>query len=72
MRGGLALAIALVSRGVVRLWHVPNARGNSEHNLLKNAEGRPFSFSICPTLNLFSLSPSCHEAVHLSTWEVFV
>jgi hypothetical protein len=46
--GDLALAIALVSRWVsfdklrtsVRLWHVPNVRGNSEHNLLKNAKGR--------------------------------
>jgi hypothetical protein len=41
--GDLALAIALVfCGGFARLWHVPNARGESKHNLLKNAKGRPY------------------------------
>jgi hypothetical protein len=36
----LVLAIALVSRWFARLWHVPNARDKSKHNLLKNVKGR--------------------------------
>ena len=40
--GDLALAIALVLRGFVRQWHVPNVQGNSWENLFKNAKGRLF------------------------------
>ena len=39
----------------MRLWHVPNARGLSEHNLLKNAKGRVYYFWSVPRL-IFSKS----------------
>jgi len=48
----------------VRLWHVPNVRGNSEHNLLKNAKGRLYYFLVCPTL--FFKVQVVYEDVHLS------
>ena len=57
--------------------------GFSEENLFKKCEGSAFLFIICPTLfylvldgNFASVSSqrslSCHEAVSLSTWEIFV
>jgi hypothetical protein len=69
--GDLALAIALVSRWLVRLWHVPNRWGESKHNLLKNAKGRLYWFFSVPRFNLFKAQVVC-EAVHLSPWEIFV
>jgi len=39
--------------------------------LLKNAKGSAVLFSYLSHVLVFK-SPSCHEAVHLSTWEVFV
>ena len=53
--GGVALAIALVSQWVVRLWHVPNARGKSKHKLLKNAKGRLYYFLGCPKFYILTM-----------------
>ena len=32
---------------------MPNARGKSKHNLLKNAKGRLYYFLVCPVSNFF-------------------
>jgi hypothetical protein len=63
----LALAIALVSRGIVRLWHVPNARGNFEDNFLKNAKGRLYFFGLVPRFNFFRVQvcPRSRSLVHV-------
>jgi hypothetical protein len=44
LRGDLALAIALVSRGFCAAMACAKCAGNSEYNLLKNAKGQPLLF----------------------------
>ena len=43
--------------GFGRLWHVPNALGNSEENLFKKAKGRTL-FDCQPSLNV-GVSVNC-------------
>jgi len=63
-----ALAIALGHGGFVWLWHVPNGRGKSKHNLLKNAKGRLRYYLVCPLFIFPKVQIVC-EAVRLSRGE---
>jgi hypothetical protein len=56
----------------VRLWHVPNARGKSEHNLLKNAKGRLYYFYSVPCFESIVCRPSCESFTCPSEKSLFV
>ncbi len=45
--------------------------GNSEQNLLKNAKGGHYFSHLSNVISSFKVQVVC-EAVHLSTWEIFV
>ena len=62
----LALTIAWVSRGVARLWHVPNEAGTSEENLFKNAKGRLYYFLlICKFVSVVVYRLESRSLVHV-------